>query len=47
MDDGSRDGSGLLIDTNAFIYEDVEILKQALESQYQLKVSIRKKYDNQ
>ena len=34
MDDGGRDASGLLLHTNAFPYQDVEILKQTLESQY-------------
>lgn len=46
MNDGGWDASGLLI-FQKFQYQDVETLKQALESQYQLKVSIRKKYENQ
>jgi LAGLIDADG DNA endonuclease family protein len=45
MDDGSKEGSGVLLHTNSFTYEEVLLLISALKNKYNIESKPRKKYD--
>jgi LAGLIDADG DNA endonuclease family len=46
MDDGGKSGSGLLLHTNAFTYEEVLLLINTLKEKYGIISTARKKYNS-